>query len=331
MLLPAADFVSRGLGGSASLSLMGARDLGVDQPSGSLAGLALRAGSGVAVGWHLRRPLCAVAGLLGHLRVGVIWRARPLGAMPGLGSELASLACRFAGRGASWGVGGFVRPLFRPSRILWRSLVPREIEVFQKYLARVSLLSPCSPFAAPLAAALLLWSKGLKVDIRIQRITGCIGLYTYSRIFWTPRPCWFIHPRSHRTWHWWTMPLPVLTPEQKEAAVEAAETTLKYLLSEHSVDRDLQEVLWHYGFTDRRLMRGLGESRDEIKETMKNEFGLDASTSLANRRAIAALLNAWESAVIQVKKEDEMRAEARLGAPLGAERSYGSRLHEDRF
>ena len=69
------------------------------------------------------------------------------------------------------------------------------------------------------------------------------------------------------------------------------------------------------GITDWRLMRRSGESREEIKATMKNAFGLDASSSLSSRHIIAALLKAWGSAVIQVKKEDETRAEARLEAP----------------
>ena len=87
------------------------------------------------------------------------------------------------------------------------------------------------------------------------------------------------------------MPLLLLTEVQAQAAMEAADSDLKYLLSEVGV--------------------GIDETRAEVRGALNDEIGLDHTAGNAERRNTALVLSAWETAKTQQKSNDENRAEAR--------------------
>ena len=66
------------------------------------------------------------------------------------------------------------------------------------------------------------------------------------------------------------MPLKVLSAEEKKRADDAAETGLRFLLAEHSIDDDVQLVIFDAGFTTMRpfregLQRAVWSSRRSSK------------------------------------------------------------------
>ena len=71
------------------------------------------------------------------------------------------------------------------------------------------------------------------------------------------------------------MPLVVLSAEQREAAINAASSELRFHLADLGVDEELQAVLCHSGFTSLRLLAGLDETRAGVRDAIKDEFGLD--------------------------------------------------------
>ena len=102
-------------------------------------------------------------------------------------------------------------------------------------------------------------------------------------------------------------------------------TDAKWLLADSEVDYEIQLVLFHYGYTSIALLQGLGETRLEVRTLLRDEIGLDFAAALAERRRVATVLAAWESARALGKSELEAKAEAkanRLPRPLGATRRH---------
>ena len=105
-----------------------------------------------------------------------------------------------------------------------------------------------------------------------------------------------------------------LTPEEKSAALAVAHPDLAYLLDEHEVAADTQALLYHQGFTSLRRCVGLEETKEKVREVLRVSFSLGASAGLPQRRAVADLLAAWDSARVQWAKESLLRAEARASS-----------------
>ena len=70
-------------------------------------------------------------------------------------------------------------------------------------------------------------------------------------------------------------------------------------------------MLFHQGFTTLRLFSGIDETRTEVRAAITAETGLDHNASNMERRAMALLLSAWDTARTQQKSNDTTRAEAR--------------------
>jgi hypothetical protein len=66
---------------------------------------------------------------------------------------------------------------------------------------------------------------------------------------------------------------------------------------------------------------GLGESRQEVRQALKESFGLDVAADLKTRQRVAMVLAAWDSAKDYAAKETAVRVEAhtsRLPRPVSA-------------
>eukprot|EP00435_Cladocopium_sp_Y103_P020454 s3417_g5.t1 len=107
------------------------------------------------------------------------------------------------------------------------------------------------------------------------------------------------------------MPLLALTAAEEDAAREAADSDLRYLLTDVGVPEEVQLPLYHRGYTSLRLFSGMDETRTEVRAAVTAEIGLDHAAGNADRRSMALLLSAWETARTQQKANDESRAEAR--------------------
>jgi hypothetical protein len=107
-----------------------------------------------------------------------------------------------------------------------------------------------------------------------------------------------------------SMPLLQLSEEQTRAALEAGQSDLKWLLADQEVPLPVQSALFHLGFTKMRVFAGLGETRIEVKEALKKDFGLDGADDLQSRQSVALVLAAWEASKEYVARDAAKRAEA---------------------
>ena len=107
-----------------------------------------------------------------------------------------------------------------------------------------------------------------------------------------------------------------LTPEEAEKALSSAGSDLRWLMADNGVDEALQAAIYHGGFTKVRLFVGLAESRAELRDVLRGDFGVDAQANLESRQRAAVVLAAWGAAKEFVSARGGphlSRASARLG------------------
>ena len=124
---------------------------------------------------------------------------------------------------------------------------------------------------------------------------------------------------SQRQQDFANMPLQALDALEKSAAMSAAASDLKWVLAENGVEDDVQCVLSHNRFKTLKLFTGLGETRVEVRESLR-EMGLVATDGLPQRQQIATVLSAWTAAKDYISKGSTARAEARahrMPRPIG--------------
>ena len=107
------------------------------------------------------------------------------------------------------------------------------------------------------------------------------------------------------------MPLIVLNEDQKKAAVQNVDSDLKWILADNGVANDTQEVLFHLNVKKMKVFAGVAPDEGDLRTLLKDEVGLDPTTSMAERTQVAMVVIAWKAAQTYVKKEDERSAEAR--------------------
>eukprot|EP00973_Karenia_brevis_P036282 5004906-Karenia_brevis.AAC.1 len=82
-------------------------------------------------------------------------------------------------------------------------------------------------------------------------------------------------------------------------------------MADNEVSEDIQAVLFAGGFDRLSTFTGLGETRAEVRDTLRDDFSIDASESLSFRVQVARLLATWDAARLQVTKEESAKADAR--------------------
>ena len=101
----------------------------------------------------------------------------------------------------------------------------------------------------------------------------------------------------------------VLSAAEKLAALELGSSDLKFLLEKQDVDNDLQALLYHVGVRTIPVLATFASSVAELKTIVKDEFGVDPSSSIQSRVRVANLLVAWEVATTRTKKQSEIEGE----------------------
>ena len=108
-----------------------------------------------------------------------------------------------------------------------------------------------------------------------------------------------------------TMPVRQLSDAEKTAALAAASSELKWLASENEVGVVVQAAIYNAGFHSVKMFMGLGDSRAEVKETLRTQLGINPADSMEERRQVAAVQAMWDSANLYVSRETSAKAEAR--------------------
>jgi hypothetical protein len=97
------------------------------------------------------------------------------------------------------------------------------------------------------------------------------------------------------------------------AAMTAASSDLRFHFADLEIPEEVQAALYHVGFTTMRLFAGIDETRVEVRTAVKDIIGLDHVTSTENRKSVALLLSAWESARTHIEAETKVNAESKTG------------------
>eukprot|EP00973_Karenia_brevis_P079310 11005548-Karenia_brevis.AAC.1 len=80
------------------------------------------------------------------------------------------------------------------------------------------------------------------------------------------------------------MPFIPLEDEVQARAMQKGKADLKWILADNEVsEEEVQGVIYEYGFCNSSTFLGLGETSSEVRETLKTEFNIDVSDSLAMR------------------------------------------------
>ena len=107
------------------------------------------------------------------------------------------------------------------------------------------------------------------------------------------------------------MPLKVLSEPAKKEAQEQVDSDLKWLLSENGVSVEAQLVLFHFGLKKLRLFAGLADDKTDLRNMLKDQFGVDPDTSIQERLVVATVVVAWQAAQNYIVEDDKKKAEAR--------------------
>ena len=76
------------------------------------------------------------------------------------------------------------------------------------------------------------------------------------------------------------MPVRQLSDAEKAAALAAASSELKWLASENEVGVAVQAAIYNAGFHSVKMFMGLGDSRAEVKETLRTQLGINPADSM---------------------------------------------------
>ena len=115
------------------------------------------------------------------------------------------------------------------------------------------------------------------------------------------------------------MPITNLSADQQRLALEGADSDIKWLLSDNSVKIEVQAAIFHSGFNKLKVFSGIGESRTEARDALKNDIGLDSNDGVETRVQVAMVLAAWEGSRTMITQELKTKADfkaADLARPL---------------
>jgi hypothetical protein len=125
------------------------------------------------------------------------------------------------------------------------------------------------------------------------------------------------------------MPVVALSPDEIDAAMEAGDSAIKYLLDKGGVEREVQARLYHFGCTSVALLGTFAENAADFKAMLKDDFGLDPSKSIGERAQVAQLLVAFNTAQVRATKQAEVEGELesrRMTRPLPANEYVAMRM-----
>lgn len=116
-------------------------------------------------------------------------------------------------------------------------------------------------------------------------------------------------------------PLGQLTADERTAAMAKGSSELKFLLAREEVPEDLQAKFFHVGICTLAKFASIADTPQELKDMLKDDFGLEATASLQVRVQVASTLVAHRAAKTRSEKFAEVEGEMeskRLQKPLSS-------------
>lgn len=103
---------------------------------------------------------------------------------------------------------------------------------------------------------------------------------------------------------------PVLTPDEKAAALRGANADFLFLLGKQDITDDNQAILCHLGVNTVEKFANIATDRADLVGFLRDHIGLDSTASLAARVQVASVVCAWRNANTRIEKTAEIEAEA---------------------
>ena len=92
--------------------------------------------------------------------------------------------------------------------------------------------------------------------------------------------------------------------------LDGAGSDLKFAFAKEKVEDSIQAMFYWAGITNIRQFSMLASDPEDLRETLKESFGLDKAAGLAERVKISKILVVWDACRTRSKKEAEMAGEA---------------------
>ena len=108
------------------------------------------------------------------------------------------------------------------------------------------------------------------------------------------------------------MPLPVLSDEERKAALTASRSDLSYLLDDHAIPMEVQLAVYHSGFVSIPLFASIDSTEEGVRTFLRNEWDLNPAATLEHRKVVALILLAWEAARNKKVEEAKLSAAAKV-------------------
>ena len=131
------------------------------------------------------------------------------------------------------------------------------------------------------------------------------------------------------------MPVLLLSPQEEEEAMKAGGTELKALFARNLVSNKIQALFFHSGVLTTAGLSNFAKDENDLRQCLKDDFGVDASTSLVQRTQVGATISAFQSALTKrselAKFSGELDARQMQKPLLGSEylvlKSAFERIH----
>ena len=97
-----------------------------------------------------------------------------------------------------------------------------------------------------------------------------------------------------------------------ELAMAAAMPDLKFLFDREGVASEMQARFYEAGILNMRQFAAFAADGEELRKSLKEDFGLDPAAGLPTKIAISKIVVAWDAAKIRSQKLAEAEAEAEV-------------------
>lgn len=106
-----------------------------------------------------------------------------------------------------------------------------------------------------------------------------------------------------------SMPPLVLTVEEQRQALTKRGTDLKFLLAREEVTEADQALLYHAGVTTIARFAAFADTVDSWRAALKDDFGIDAQASLADRLRATKLVVSWQASLTRSENITQLEGE----------------------
>jgi hypothetical protein len=87
----------------------------------------------------------------------------------------------------------------------------------------------------------------------------------------------------------------VLTPAEEVVAMTKGTSELKYLFAREEIPAKYQALFYHHGVATVARFSNLVETVADLKVLLRDDFGLDSLTSIADRVLVSSIIVAYNS------------------------------------